>query len=264
MQERGSVLWKRVEVVGDIAIVGVPFNADEEELRRFAEEMMRRTGVRAVWGKKRDTSGDFRLPTYVHLAGERRSETLYREHSCVYFLDITKVFFSSKLSYEHRRIAKMVRRGEVVVNMFAGFGPFSILSFKLGQPKVVYSIDINPYAYYYMIVNIELNKTYGVIPMYGDAFRRLKELGVVDRIISPLPERGKEVYCEAMEHLRSGVYLHLFVEIKVERGEDPLERALREYPAEGGRVVRSVNPSTYHVVLDIRKGESVSPYKSVC
>ncbi|BCS92756.1 tRNA 4-demethylwyosine(37)-methyltransferase Taw21 [Metallosphaera javensis (ex Sakai et al. 2022)] len=249
-----SRIWKRIEIIGDIAVIPIPFEYEISELKKYAEEVMERTKVKSVWGRKRDVSGLYRLPTYLHLAGEARSDTIYREHGCSYYLDIRKVFFSEKLSYEHRRIAEKVRPGERVGNLFSGFGPISILAYKLRKPEVIYSIDINPYAYYFMMVNVELNDAYGVIPMYGDAFVRLNQLEPLDRIISPLPERDSEAYQLALSKLKPGGYLHLFAEVEVKRGEDPVRKAMSTFPgAIKGRVVRSVNPGKYHVILDIRK-----------
>lgn len=245
-------LWKRVEIVGDIALLTIPFNKSPDELKPLSEKILSQLPyVKAVWGHYRDTKGDYRLSTFVHLAGEKRSETIYKEHGCKYFLDITKVFFSSKLSYEHLRVAKQVKEGEIIINMFSGFGPFSILSYVLGKPKVVYSIDLNPFAYYYMMANIDLNKAYGVIPIYGDAFEKIYYLPIADRIISPLPEKDKEAFEVAWNHTRKGGIIHLFTEIE---GEDPERKAVKIYPnVIFARVVRSVKPKVYHVVVDIIK-----------
>ncbi|BCU69506.1 tRNA 4-demethylwyosine(37)-methyltransferase Taw21 [Stygiolobus caldivivus] len=248
-------LWKKVEIVGDIAIVGIPFGKDVEDVKEYAQLILKEIPyVRSVWGKYRDIKGDFRLSTSVHLAGEKRSETIYKEYGCKFFLDITKVFYSSKLSYEHTRVARLVRRGEIIINMFSGYGPFSIMSYVLGGASIVYSIDINPYAYYYMMANIDLNKAYGVIPVYGDAFKKMDHLPYnVDRILAPLPERAREAYEIAIPHLRRGGVLHLYTEIE---GEDPIKIAKSVYPnVVFARVVRSVKPKVYHVVVDIKKDQ---------
>jgi len=246
-------IWKRVEILGDIAVIGVPFESREEDLKNYAKKILKRNPhVKSVWGKLRDTSGTYRLSTLIHLAGEKRSDTIYREHGCKYYLDITKVFFSTKLSYEHLRVASLVRKGEKIINMFAGFGPFSILSCVKGLPEVVYSIDINPYAYYFQKVNVELNKAYCVIPIYGDAFKRIYDLEDADRIISPLPELADEALEVALQKIKKGGIIHLYAEIEAKKDEDPIKKAKEKYP--NGifyRIVRSVNPTTYHVVIDI-------------
>lgn len=195
---------------------------------------------------------EYRLSEYVHLAGEERSEVTYRENGCTFKLDFTKVFFSQTLSFEHLRVGKEVRSGEVVVNMFAGFGPFSVIAAKIGRPKVVYSIDLNPYAYYYMHVNRSLNDTPEVVPIFGDAFERRRELRIADRIIAPLPERWRDVWKVVHKHARSGTQVHLYVQVEVKKRENPLAKAEELVPeGERYRVVRSLKPTLYHVAVDL-------------
>ncbi|MEM0174274.1 MAG: class I SAM-dependent methyltransferase family protein [Sulfolobaceae archaeon] len=246
-------IWKKIEILGDIAVIPIPFEYDERILKSYADEILKKyTYVKSVWGKLRDTSGKYRLSTLIHLAGEKKSDTIYKEHGCRYYLDITKVFFSTKLSYEHLRVASLVRENEKIINMFAGFGPFSILSCVKKKPQIVYSIDINPYAYYFQKVNVELNKAYCVLPIYGDAFKRIYDLEDADRIISPLPELADEALEVALQKVKKGGIIHLYAEIEVKKGENPVKKAMEKYPnGTFYRIVRSINPSTYHVVIDI-------------
>lgn len=247
-------IWKRIEIVGDLAVIGIPFDKKPEDLLDYAKKILNEHKyVKAVWGQYRDTSGVYRLSSFYHIYGEKRSTTLYREHGCKYYLDITKVFFSSKLSFEHLRVARQVRKGETIINMFAGFGPFSILAAKLGKPKIVYSFDINPYAYYFMMANVDLNKTYNVIPIYGDVFKRIYQFENADRIISPLPEKYKEAYEVALQRIKQNGVIHLYVELETDKNNDnPIKKAFEMFPkAKYARVVRSVKPYKYHVVVDI-------------
>jgi len=248
-----SEIWKRIEIVGDVAIIGIPFDTSPEEIKPFAMEVMKKNPkVRSVWGRPRGTEGDFRLSHYVHLSGEKRSETLYKENGATFFLDFRKVFFSQTLSYEHKRISSLVKRGEIVINMFSGYGPFSILS-KIHGAERVYSLDINPYAYYYTLVNVELNRAYGVFPLLGDSFKRIYEIERADRIICPLPERDDEAFEVAKQRVRGeGSFIHIFAEVKVNKGEDPVKVAISKFKGYFARVVRSVKPGTYHVVVDVR------------
>ncbi len=247
-------IWKRTEILGDIAIIGVPFSSEHEELLSYAEELMKRNPrLKSVWGRLRGTEGQYRLSRYVYLKGEERSETLYRENGALFLLDFRKVFFSQTLSYEHRRISGMIKRGETVINMFSGYGPFSVMCALRGAEKV-YSIDINPYAYYYTIANLNLNKVYNVVPMFGDAFERIYDVEDADRVICPLPERDKEAFEVAKQKVKGGgnSYIHVFADVRVKKGDDPVKIALSEFKGTFARVVRSVKPGEYHVVVDVR------------
>ena len=63
-----------------------------------------------------------------------------------------------------------VKRGECVVDMFAGVGPYSILIAKTQPQSIVYAIDLNPEAVRFLRGNVLLNKVADrVIPLHGDA-----------------------------------------------------------------------------------------------
>ncbi|MCD6301623.1 MAG: class I SAM-dependent methyltransferase family protein, partial [Staphylothermus sp.] len=142
-EENARKIWGRIEIIGDIAVIRVPFDMDSEELVPLAEKIIAELPyVKSVWAGLPGVAGPYRLRKYVHLAGEKRSETIYKEHGCLFKVDITKVYVSPTLNYEHKRVAQQVKPGETVVNMFAGAGFFSIIIAKYSKPKIVHSIDI--------------------------------------------------------------------------------------------------------------------------
>jgi len=266
--------WQRIDIVGDIAVLRVPFGVSVEELRPIAERLLERLGyLRSVWAAASPVEGDFRLRRLVHLAGERRSVTVYREHGCVFEVDISRVYVSPRLSFEHARIAGLVRDGEVLINMYAGAGLFSIITARRRSVRV-YSIDLNRDAYSYMVRNVLLNKVEGrVIPMLGDSSVIVPELlhGVADRILMPLPEKALEHLPAAMAGLREGRGLiHLYLHVPVKPGMDPrmeaariVEERLRElgvkrYHLLGARKVRGVGPRRVQVVVDVHVDASGS------
>ena len=97
--------------------------------------------VRAVFAKSGWVSGTERIMPLRYVAGENRTQTIHKEHGCSFKVDLSKVFFSPRLSSEHQRIAKLVDEGERVVDMFAGVGPFSILIAKGLSDVRVEAID---------------------------------------------------------------------------------------------------------------------------
>ncbi|MEN2999838.1 MAG: class I SAM-dependent methyltransferase family protein [Acidilobaceae archaeon] len=260
----GPRAWSRVEVVGDIVIIKRPFGSPAgEEYRRAAEEILRRAPhVKSVWLAATPVSGAHKVRQYEHLAGERRSETVYREHGCSFKLDITKVFVSPRLSYEHLRVARLVREGEVVVNMFAGAGISSIVIAKKARPRLVHSIDLNEEAYRYMLENVRLNKVEGrVIPYLGDAAEVVRErlVGVADRVLMPLPALAIEYLPYALLALKGRGFLHIYLHVRSrEEGEQVVRKGLEREgrPAKilGSREVRSVGPRLEQVVVDVEVG----------
>jgi tRNA (guanine37-N1)-methyltransferase len=268
-EEFAKRIWRRVEFVGDIALIRTPLGMDPLELKPLAEELLKRLPyVKSVWAAIPGVEGEYRLRKHVWLAGEARSETIYREHGCLFKVDINKVYISPSLNYEHIRVARLVQPGEVVVNMFAGAGLFSIIVAKHAKPSRVYSIDINPHAYEYMVENARLNKVEDVVvPMLGDAKQVVEErlVGVADRVLMPCPELALEYLPVALKALRGGRgWIHVYLHVFTERGEHwrlkargLVEKRLNElgvkhYEVALVRKVRNVGPRTHQVVVDLR------------
>jgi tRNA (guanine37-N1)-methyltransferase len=266
-EDYASRLWRRVEFIGDIALIRTPLGMDPRDLKPLAEELIKRLPyVKSVWAALPGVTGEYRLRRHVWLAGEERSETIYREHGCLFKVDINKVYVSPSLNYEHIRVARLVEPGEVVVNMFAGAGLFSIIIAKYSRPRLVYSIDINPHAYNYMVENIALNRVEGLVePILGDAKQVVEEklVGVADRVLMPYPELALEYLPYALKALRGGrgwihVYLHIYTSRNEHwrtRAQSIVEDRLRELGARHRvvniRKIRNVGPRTHQVVVDV-------------
>ena len=266
-EEAAGRVWKRIEVIGDIAVIRKPFDMPVDVFRPVAEELLKRVSyVKSVWLSVSPVEGSYRLRDLVHLAGERRTETIYREHGCAFRLDITRVYISLRLSYEHLRVAKLVNDGERILNMYAGAGFFSIHAACRHSLEAAYSIDINPDAYRYMVYNARLNNVDDVVvPILGEAYSTTMRLfrRSVDRVLMPLPEKALEHLPAAVAALEKRGWIHVYLHVKAGRPREAIERAksmvLGRLSAmttstviEETRVVRSVGPREYQVVVDAR------------
>jgi len=165
------------------------------------------------------------------------------------------------------RIAKQVRNGEVIVNMFAGVGCFSIVISKHSNAEKVYSIDINSVADQNMQENVRLNRAYGrVVPILGDATDVIEKrlCHVADRVLMPLPEKAFEYLPYALLALKkSGGWIHYYDFEHAQKNEDPIVKIKLKvaeklgslgiaFEIPFGRVVRSTGPNWYQIVLDIK------------
>ena len=56
-----------------------------------------------------------------------------KENTCSFKLDFSKVYWNPRLSTEHERIVDLVKRGDIVFDVFAGVGPFAI---PLGNTRI--------------------------------------------------------------------------------------------------------------------------------
>jgi tRNA (guanine37-N1)-methyltransferase len=152
----------------------------------------------------------FRTRNIKVVAGEKTTETVHKEYGLLLKLDMKKVFFSPRLATEREIVARQVKPDEIVIDMFAGIGPFSIMIAKTHSPKTVYAIDMNPEAIAYMKENIALNKVTNVIPVEGDAREKIAELEKADRIIMNLPHDARGFVTEALRNLKPGGIIHYY------------------------------------------------------
>jgi tRNA (guanine37-N1)-methyltransferase len=256
-------LPQAVDFVGDIAVVEIPPELEPHKLDIGAAILKAHTRVRTVLSKGSPVSGVYRLRTYEIIGGEAKTQTLHKEHGCIYHVDLAKAYFSSRLSYEHLRVASLVRENEIVVDMFAGIGPFSILTAKRHANVRVYAVDMNPDAYELLRKNILANRVMGkATPILCDVRQVVDErlTGVADRVIMNLPEKAVEyvdVACKALKPEGGVIHYYQFVDTP-----EPLDTAGNRFAEvvkhsnrrllriSETRIVRGIAPFKYQVVVD--------------
>ncbi|NJE06037.1 class I SAM-dependent methyltransferase family protein [Thermococcus sp. M36] len=233
------------DIIGDIAIIELP-----EELmpygKAIGEAILKvHRHIKAVFAKGSKVEGEYRVRELIHLAGKRRTETLHRENGIRLRLDVARVYFSPRLATERMRIFEKTQPGEIVFDMFAGVGPYSILLAK--KAKLIFACDINPWAVRYLEENRQLNKTPNVIPILADV-RKIAGKIEADRVIMNLPKFADRFLGEAMLSVRSGGVVHYY-------GFGPEEDLFSEHEA---RIMAIAKELGFHVeFLDERK---VRPY----
>lgn len=262
-----KALSKSYDIVGDIVIIRV-HESLKPKAPLVAEAIMKtHKRVKTVLLQTSPILGEFRLCDLQWIAGEHRTETTHREFGCLFKVDLGGVYFSPRLSYERMRIAKLAKLNEVVVNLFAGVGCFSVILARFSKVDKIYSIDINPVAVRYMEENVMLNKVKGqVIPIFGDAKEIVEKQfkNAADRVLMPLPQKAYEYLDQALVALKpAGGHIHYYAfehatkdESSVEKAEAKISERLQKLKAEFdmpfGRVVRTTGPNWYQVVIDIQ------------
>jgi len=249
------------DVVGDIAVIKIPDSLiDKKHL--IGESLLKVQGnVNTVLRQKSPVSGEFRTRGLEVIAGEEKTETTHKEYGCSFDVDLEEVYFSPRLAHERNRITQKVEDGEVITNMFAGVGCYSILAAVNSNPEKVYSIDKNEKAVEYMKRNIRKNKVGDkVIPVKGDARDVIDEylIGKSDRVLMPLPEFARDFIDYAVKTVKpEGGVIHFY-----DYGEEPevFEPSFefikdldidRSVELKDKAIVRSYAPNLYHVVLDL-------------
>lgn len=251
--DRIEDIKKSFDIIGDVVILEIP--EDFEDYKHvIGEAALKFTKRKAVYRKTSEIKGVIRTRELEHLAGEDNSETIHREFGSRFMLDVKKVYFSPRLATERRRISDQVQNNEIIIDMFAGIGPFPISIAREHNAKI-YAIDINPYAYKYIKKNIELNKLEGkIIPLLGDVGEVLNGLNIkADRIIMNLPGTAWTFLDTAIKNLKPGGVLHYYEfasEYKI-----PIERIIETaYPRKvevlNSRKVKSKSPGVWHMGID--------------
>jgi tRNA (guanine37-N1)-methyltransferase len=257
-------LPRSIDLVGDIAIIEIPPELDAYKHVIGEVALETHKNVRTVLAKKGAVSGTYRLREFSVVAGEPKTVTIHKEHGCQYYLDVAKVYFSPRLSYEHKRVASLVKQGETVVDLFAGVGPFAIQIAKARESVKVYAIDVNPDAVEFMKRSIRLNRVEGKVhPILGDAKQVVEErlAGTADRVIMNLPEKAMEFVeaaCKALKPNGGIVHFYSFVSASVSLENVKLcfikavEKCGRKVEKIFSRVVRATAPYEWQVVLDAK------------
>ena len=223
--------------------------------------------VKSVWQQVSSVAGKYRLRNLHFILGEKTTETIYKEHGCVYKLDLRNAYFSPRLSFERLRISKMIQPNETVLNMFSGVGCFSIASAKHSEPLKVYSVDINPFAFQYLKENIRLNRVEKtVIPILEDAKNVTEQTlqKTCDVVLMPLPEKAYDYLEYALLALKPvGGMIHYYDFEFAKKNENPIKKTEKKiseklyglcenFQVKFGRIIRPIGPGWYQIVLDIQ------------
>jgi len=257
-----SQLPRSFDVIGDIAIIDL-----SPKLESYAHEvgkgiLLVNPHVRLVLKKRGGVEGTFRTRELQAVAGSGGMETVHREFACDYRLDVSSVYFNPRLAHERRRVAERVAKGEVVVDMFAGVGPYSILIAKLQPYLKVYALDINPSAVKYLQENILANKVADrVIPFLGDVRESRTMLSdTADRVIMNLPSSAENYLDVASQILKqTGGHIHFYRFTSRGANLDTVKEDFEKSLLEQNRrvktfgycdVVREISPTRVQVAVD--------------
>lgn len=179
------------DVIGDIVIIEIPDEYLHLEKEIGDAILSSHKNIRTVLKKDSSVHGEYRVRNTEFICGENKTKTIHKENGVMLKVDVSKVYFSPRLSHERERILKQVKDGETVLGLFSGVGPFPLIIAKHKNVKA-YSIELNPLGHKYAVENIKLNKLEGSVEaVEGDVREILKRKefqNVADRVTMPLPK----------------------------------------------------------------------------
>ena len=150
------------DIIGSILLIKIP-----EELKDYRVEigqalLTTHHHVETVCDVE-PVSGEFRTRDITVIAGKSSYVTVHTEFGLQFEVDVKRTYFSPRLGGERRRIAELVKKDEVIVDMFTGVAPFPMMIARYSQPKMIYAIDKNDVAIRFARKNILRNKCEEVI-----------------------------------------------------------------------------------------------------
>ncbi len=236
------------DIIGDIVIIQVSDEINESIKKKIGNTALKLIpSVKAVFRRKSDIKGEFRIRELEFLAGEYKTLTLYKENGYRLWVDVEKVYFSPRLGWERKRIMEKVQPNDIVVDMFCGVGPFSIAC---KTAKKIYAIDINPNAIKLLKKNIELNKLQNkIIPILDDV-KKVHVKG--NRIIMNLPKYSHLFVDKALDIVEENGVIHYYTIGKDFSDAVELFKSKCKCEILEKRIVKSYSPREYVMVLDIK------------
>ncbi|MFX0169977.1 MAG: class I SAM-dependent methyltransferase family protein [Candidatus Hodarchaeota archaeon] len=257
------------DIIGDVAVVELNSHLSQYENLIGQAIMTVNSRVKTVYAKEGGVEGEYRVRPLRLLAGKAQTTTIHTEYGLQIAVDVTKTYFSPRLSTEHDRVAQLVQPGEIIVDMFTGVGPFALLFAKRHRVKV-YAIDINKRAIQCLQKSLELNRLEGqVISLVGDARNIIDQslIGKADRVIMNLPHGALEFLDAAIHALKpTGGIVHYYgittedypLDALIDTVLTKISRCKRSGEVIHARNVRPSAPHEFQVVLDLQVSQSIT------
>ena len=213
-------------------------------------------------GRFSEIVGDKREPTVEMVLGEE-DWVIRRENGIDYGYNLTECMFSAGNVNERRRMGEVVKQGEVVVDLYAGIGYYTLPILVHSQAEHVHCCEWNPNSVRALESNLKDNGVSERCSLYfGDNRVTANNLkGIADRVILGLLPSSQDGYSVAMRALsESGGVLHIHGVAPAKNHSSWAGQVMDELRsinpnrdiAAGAPIrVKSYAPHWDHVVLDV-------------
>lgn len=250
------------DVVGNILIIKIP-----KELMYYKKligtALMKANKNVSTVCHTTSVTGEFRTHNLEIISGKKSTITTHKEYGLNFYLDVAKTYFSPRLAEERKRITNLVKPGEVVIDMFAGIAPFSIMIAKYAKPKTVYAFDKNKDAINYAFKNVKLNNVVDKIEIIHADSKNIKnilcnKISKVDRIIMNLPFSAHKFFPYALSLISDKAIIHYYKIVE----EKEIDEKLKELEKMGKkseiiitehkiRKIKTYSPREFYIGIDI-------------
>lgn len=258
------------DIIGGIILIKLP-----EKLRKYKQKI----GESLLKSNKNikticliePVTGEYRTRNIEIIAGEKHTNTIHKEYGLKFNVDVSKTYFSSRLSGERKRIADLVKPCETIVDMFTGVAPFSIMIAKYAHPKIVYSIDKNKDAVRFAQENIKINNVLDKVEViHSDAKEIYKKFDLegikADRVIMNLPFMAYEFFPYVLKIIAANSVIHYYDILKeenIKKRISYLEKKANENKIEFTKLkvikIKTYAPREFYICVDITAKKKIMP-----
>ncbi len=255
--DKKELLPTRWEQLGHVLIMKIDAGLDdwlEEIAGAYSEVLGAETVLRDVGG----ITGEYREPVLELVLGAE-TEATHVENGIKYRLDAARLMFSSGNVDERIRMASVCKNAEIVVDMFAGIGYFTLPMAVHSNLEKIFAYEINPLAHKYLIENLKLNRVEEVVETKLGNCTEAEE-DVADRVVMGYVGTTHEFLPKAVRILRESGIIH-YHETCPDRlmPDRPKGRIKQAAKTEGKtaeilniKTIKSYAPGVSHVVVDAR------------
>lgn len=252
------------EQLGDVLVLRLP-----DALRPHAKDVAAAFAdvlrVKCVLEDRAGVAGEYREMRAQILWGDDPIAT-HVENGVTYRFDASRIMFSSGNVAERKRAATLPAKDEVVADMFAGIGYFTLPLAIHARPRRVIAMEKNPIAYRYLVENASANDVADVVDCWHGDNREYPTEGIADRVLMGYFPGTKAFLPKAFRLLKPhGGVIHYHDTAHAERWKDEMTRSALDAARAcgtavrmaGARVVKSHSPGVVHAVIDVHVGRQV-------
>jgi len=250
------------DTIGNIALIKL-----DDNLIKFKEQIGEalieaNKNIKTVYLAK-PVKGEYRTRNFEIIAGEKKTETIHKEFGLTFYIDIEKAYFSPRLANERRRISKLVKSGEVIVDMFTGVAPFPIMIAKNANPEIVFGIDKNKDAIDLAKKNITINRVLDKVEIINDDAKNAttileKYKAKADRIIMNLPFSSFNFFETALEIIGNNATIHYYDIQHEDKIKDRIDELIKTSNKKDVEItnykinkIKSYSPHEFYIGIDI-------------
>ena len=270
-------LPQKWELFGDLAII--PNSTMNNSQWQDLFELITREQEQEIWqiiaralkvnrlARQDKIATDMMRTSQVKMLLGHSGEVEINDFGVKFWLDVTKVMFSSGNVTERHRIGNIDMSGEIIVDAFAGIGYYTLPMLVRSNAQHVYACEINPNSIQALQNGAKLNNVEKRLTILeGDNLSTMQQVySLADRVHLGILPSSKKTWQSAINCLKpSGGKLHIHMNVEEEKIEDfvtycsdSIAKLAKQLGREGIVSVEHVEkvkwyaPRIRHIVIDI-------------